>query len=174
MRPLRILFAGGSGPILAPPVIRRPGLFRNTMTRVVRGSAGSGSGSGTRFSLFFEPTGLLRRLDRARAAAGTLLAIASSPDESSSSNYNKRRRILSYRRGTLPRGGAGVTLLRRRDGTGVFGVPKSSWPAAGVFRVPFLRCEACIGIKKLAERGFAVFLGLPFRFSAILGSLNRK
>jgi len=107
MRPLRVLFIGGSGPILAPPVIRRPGLFRDTMTRVVRGSAGSGSGSGTRFGLFFEPTGLLRRLDRVGVATGTLLAIALLLDESSSLNCDRRWRILGCRRGALPRGGGG-------------------------------------------------------------------
>jgi len=135
------------------------------MTRVVRGSAGSGSGTGTgaRFGLFLEPTGLLRRLEGVGVAAGTLLVIALLPDESSNSNWDRRRRILGCRRGALPLGGLGVIFLRRRDCTGVFGVLKSFWPAVGVFGVPFLCCEACIGIEKLVERGFAVFLGLPFR-----------
>ena len=51
---------------------------------------------------------------------------------------------------------------------------KSFWLAIGVFGVPFLRYKVCIGIEKFAERGFTVFLGLPFRFSAILGSLSCK
>ena len=115
MRPLRVLFVGGSGPFLTPSAIRRPGLFRDTMIRVVRGLAGSGSGTGTgtRFGLFLEPTGLLRRLEGVGVAAGTLLVIASSPDESSNSNRNRRWCILGCRRGALPLGGLGVILLRR-------------------------------------------------------------
>jgi len=81
------------------------------MTRVVRGLASSGSGSGTRFGLFFKLTGLLRRLDRVGVAAGTLLAIALLLNEFSNLNYNRWRRILGCRCGALPRGGVGVTLL---------------------------------------------------------------
>jgi len=60
-------------------------------------------------------------------------------------------------------GGAGVTLLRRRDSIGVFGVLKSFRLVIGVFRVPFLRYKAYIGIKSLRKevlRYFGVYFSV--------------
>jgi len=91
--------------------------------------------------LFVDPGGLLRRL----GAGGGWGSLTTSKAE-------RTRLTLSYRRGAPPRSGPGVL------------------PSADLL-LPWLPgVLGDKGIPSLLRRGRAEFLGLPLRFSTILGS----